>query len=533
MSEYRKSIKENKDGLTTQEIQNQLTLGKETEAKMDVQILQQPAIDPWNSEKSGIDGNYGYHLAYNSSVNGAFAKVTYTNLKNSYYVDADGNKHQIIKIVRTFSDLTRSTSTASINWTKERASYEGTTSDNAEKTILSISSIPTNGAMFFNASGVTVSDLYYDKDGNRLSVKDGYIVMSSLNNNGKGDVESAKGLSGQTPKTFIGSSVYVQSDGSLQANGDNSYYLHDSTHSEYNNWDNANSDKFYWGAGLLKINNDGANVIRFNVSNALGNNPEDALNSYWFTISTILPTTANPTSSINYHYNVANITPGVPDKDNVSYQYHNLNVATTPEKNWTQGSQTVNGKTEINDDVVSATVKMTTPAASQVEGGMKTLAVTDNYSKFASNVTYQGAQVYENDQLATSLYNVTNNAADATVTATRKDASTTQAGTVSLVVDFKINSDVPSGTKFENSGSGTINNSTVPTNDAEIVTYEQSAKKHWIEGTQTVDGKTYINDDVVTTKVDMSLPDPATLAHSLTNVTIDDDYSDTLTSKTR
>lgn len=305
MSEYRKSIKENKDGLTTQEIQNQLTLGKETEAKMDVQILQQPAIDPWNSEKSGIDGNYGYHLAYNSSVNGAFAKVTYTNLKNSYYVDADDNKHQIIKIVRTFSDLTRSTSTASINWTKERASYEGTTSDNAEKTILSINSIPTNGAMFFNASGVTVSDLYYDKDGNRLSVKDGYIVMSSLNNNGKGDVESAKGLSGQTPKTFIGSSVYVQSDGSLQANGDNSYYLHDSTHSEYNNWDNANSDKFYWGAGLLKINNDGANVIRFNVSNALGNNPEDALNSYWFTISTILPTTANPTSSINYHYNVA------------------------------------------------------------------------------------------------------------------------------------------------------------------------------------------------------------------------------------
>ena len=525
MSEYRKSIKENKDGLTTQEIQNQLTLGKETEAKMDVQILQQPAVDPWNSEKGGTDGNYGYHLAYNSSVNGAFAKVTYTNLKNSYYVDADGNKHQIIKIVRTFSDLTRSTSTASINWTKERASYEGTTSDNAEKTILSINSIPTNGAMFFNASGVTVSDLYYDKDGNRLSVKDGYIVMSSLNNNGKGDVESAKGLSGQTPKTFIGSSVYVQSDGSLQANGDNSYYLHDSTHSEYNNWDSANSDKFYWGAGLLKINNDGANVIRFNVSNTLGNNPEDALNSYWFTISTILPTTANPTSSVDYHYNVANVTYNETNP-HPTYQYHNLNVATTPEKNWTQGSQVVNGKTEINDDVVSATVKMTTPAASQVEGGMKTLAVTDNYSKFANNVTYQGAQVYENDRLATSLYNVTNNAADATVTATRKNAATTPAGTVSLVVDFKVNSNIPSGTKFENSGFGTINNSTVPTNDAEIVTYQQSAEKHWIEGTQTVDGKTYINDDVVTTKVDMSLPDPSTLAHSLTNVTVDDDYSD-------
>lgn len=231
------------------------------------------------------------------------------------------------------------------------------------------------------------------------------------------------------------------------------------------------------------------------------------------------------TSSVGYHYNVANVT-HIKAYPHPTYQYHDLNVATTPEKNWTQGSQVVNGKTEINDDVVSATVKMTTPAASQVEGGMKTLAVTDNYSKFANNVTYQGAQVYENDQLATSLYNVTNNAADATVTATRKNAATTPAGTVSLVVDFKVNSNVPSGTKFENSGSGTINNSTVPTNDAEIVTYQQSAEKHWIEGTQTVDGKTYINDDVVTTKVDMSLPDPSTLAHSLTNVTVDDDCSD-------
>ena len=230
------------------------------------------------------------------------------------------------------------------------------------------------------------------------------------------------------------------------------------------------------------------------------------------------------TSQVHYHYNVLKVKPNW-SADDLSYQYHNLNVATTPEKNWTQGSQVVNGKTEINDDVVSATVKMTTPAASQVEGGMKTLAVTDNYSKFANNVTYQGAQVYENDRLATSLYNVTNNAADATVTATRKNAATTPAGTVSLVVDFKVNSNVPSGTKFENSGSGTINNSTVPTNDAEIVTYQQSAEKHWIEGTQTVDGKTYINDDVVTTKVDMSLPDPSTLAHSLTNVTVDDDYS--------
>ena len=233
------------------------------------------------------------------------------------------------------------------------------------------------------------------------------------------------------------------------------------------------------------------------------------------------------TSSVSYHYNELKTNDvHMPRPDELTYHYDTLTQTTTPDKNWTQGDQVVNGKTEINDDTVSATVKMDYQKPSNLAGGLTKLSVGDNYAKMADKVTYQGAQVYENDTLATSKYNVTNNAADATVTATRKDASTAPGGTVSLVVDFKVKNDVPSGTKLVNSGSGTINNSTVPTKDVQMVTYNQTAEKHWMEGTQTVDGKTYINDDVVTTKVDMSLPDPSTLAHSLTNVTIDDNYSD-------
>ena len=391
--------------------------------------------------------------------------------------------------------------------------------------------------------------MYYD-NGELVDFSDGnaYLSVNSLNNYTNNlkeySIETTRVNSGGKALALRGSSVTVHdgtmlysdkantytTDGHYAATSDTankeSFELNPNSVTDTNipvGWDTTNSPYRYYGAGLVKLT---GSVLDIDIYAANTGIPAGTAwrNGLWYNTSTIIPVT--PTTSVDYHYNVENITPGVPDKDNISYQYHNLNVATTPEKNWTQGSQTVNGKTEINDDVVSATVKMTTPAASQVEGGMTTLAVTDNYSKFANNVTYQGAQVYENDRLATSLYNVTNNAADATVTATRKDASTTPAGTVSLVVDFKINSDVPNGTTFENSGSGTINNSTVPTNDAEIVTYEQSAEKHWIEGTQTVDGKTYINDDVVTTKVDMSLPDPSTLAHSLTNVTVDDDYSD-------
>lgn len=526
------NLNNNPNGLTTADVQQQLTLAGEHDAKVDIKILDSRAsLGP--SDRVFKDTTWN-RVNLSTDISGDIAQATYTNLKNSYYVDKNGKKHLIAKIVKTFSN---SGYTVSNN--------DGHTS------LLDIATDPSLGVWYQDISGITETDTFYDENGNVINLSDNtaYIAATSLNSiyentkNGWTNrdftisglpvhVESATPVFNGKAYTLAGSSVTVHSNGALYADKTNNVTYKEGPNTDQTtwksneDWDSNGSKNVYFGSGIIAVHGDSFS-IRFETN--FGDNDAKLNPWVWYTLDTIIPQTPTPTrktTSTSYHYNVENITPGVPDKDNISYQYHNLNVATTPEKNWTQGSQVVNGKTEINDDVVSATVKMTTPAASQVEGGMKTLAVTDNYSKFANNVTYQGAQVYENDQLATSLYNVTNNAADATVTATRKNAATTPAGTVSLVVDFKVNSNVPSGTKFENSGSGTINNSTVPTNDAEIVTYQQSAEKHWIEGTQTVDGKTYINDDVVTTKVDMSLPDPSTLAHSLTNVTVDDDYSD-------
>ncbi|WP_347980875.1 LPXTG cell wall anchor domain-containing protein [Limosilactobacillus allomucosae] len=524
------NLNNNPNGLTTADVQQQLTLAAEPDAKVDIKILDSRASLTTSDRVFG--GTTWTRVNLSTSIPGNIAQATYTNLKNSYYVDKNGQKHLIAKIVKTFSNTDYVASKSDVNIP-----------------LLDIATNPSMGVWYDGTSGVTETDTFYDANGNIINLSDNtaYIAVTSLNSiyesakNGYTNgqfaisglplhIESATPVSNGKAYTLAGSSVTVHSNGALYADKTNNVTYQGGPNTDQTTWKSSTEDwessAQYFGSGIIAVHGDSFS-IRFETN--FGDNDVNYNSGIWYTLDTIIPQTPTPTrktTSVDYHYNVVNITPGVPDKDNVSYQYHDLNVATTPEKNWTQGSQVVNGKTEINDDVVSATVKMTTPAASQVEGGMKTLAVTDNYSKFANNVTYQGAQVYENDQLATSLYNVTNNAADATVTATRKDASTTPAGTVSLVVDFKINSDVPSGTKFENSGSGTINNSTVPTNDAEIVTYEQSAEKHWIEGTQTVDGKTYINDDVVTTKVDMSLPDPSTLAHSLTNVTVDDDYSD-------
>ena len=196
----------------------------------------------------------------------------------------------------------------------------------------------------------------------------------------------------------------------------------------------------------------------------------------------------------------------------------------TTDKAWKEGSQTVNGKIEINEDIAHAKVTMTMPDPAKLANKLSNVAITDNYSKFANLVTVTGANVYENERNATSEYTIVNN--NKVVTATRKNPATANGGTVSLVVDFKVNPDVPSGTKLVNSGSGTINTQTVPTPDAQIVTFTQKPTKHWIEGSQVVDGKTYINNDIVTTQVDMDLPDPKQLAKTLSYVSIGDNYRD-------
>ena len=57
--------------------------------------------------------------------------------------------------------------------------------------------------------------------------------------------------------------------------------------------------------------------------------------------------------------------------------------------------------------------------SNQIEGGLHSLKVTDDYSKFANNVDYAGAQVYENEELATGNYDITNNGQQVTATLER------------------------------------------------------------------------------------------------------------------
>ena len=122
---------------------------------------------------------------------------------------------------------------------------------------------------------------------------------------------------------------------------------------------------------------------------------------------------------------------------------------------------------------------MSLPNKSDLAKPLTDVTLVDDYSEFQKNVTYQSAQVIENGKDATSQYTITN--VGGKITAMRKTPGDAPAGNVQLLVNFKINDGVASGTTFTNRGSGRINNHTVNTNNAKVVTYVQSTDKHWVE----------------------------------------------------
>lgn len=243
------------------------------------------------------------------------------------------------------------------------------------------------------------------------------------------------------------------------------------------------------------------------------------------TSQTTAPLFTKKTTAVHYHYDTLTVNPPKPGEHTAHYHYNNLNVESTPTKHWKAGDQTVDNKTSINDDIVNARIDMQVPNSTDVESGIKSVSLTDDYSQMSQYATYQSAQVMLNGQDVSSQYTITNNVQNHTVTAVAKDPSSTKAGTLSLLVNFKVNDSTPKGTQLPNSGTGEINGSTVGAGKVQLVTFTPNPVKHWVENNVTVDGKTYIDNDLVHAQVTMNLPTQAQLAKKLTNVQLIDDYS--------
>ena len=230
-------------------------------------------------------------------------------MKNSYYVDKNGQKHLIAKIVKVFSN------------TDDVASKS-----DVDIPLLDIATNPAMGVWYDGTSGVTETDTFYDADGNVINLSDNtaYIAVTSLNAiyesakdgyaNGNfavsglvSHVESATPISNGKAYTLAGSSVTAHSNGALYADQTNSVTYQGGPTTDQTTW---KSDKDweesaqYYGSGIIAVHGNSFS-IRFETN--FGDNDLNYNSGIWYTLDTIIPQTPTPTrqtSSTSYHYNV-------------------------------------------------------------------------------------------------------------------------------------------------------------------------------------------------------------------------------------
>ena len=326
----------NKDGILGNDIHQYFFLNAEPNAKMSVKQL---------VPSSGITGNDGNIFWYEPTVNtsGDLLEAIYTNLNNSFFVDSEGNTHKIAKIVRKFSALSKAVNKDSIWFMKHVVveQWKNNQSWSDDASLLDINIDPSVGAQYFNSNSVTVQDTYYDIDGNQIDPTGGFYVISSLNHNNSGnDIENVSGT-GVIAKPIVGSTVSVQSDGSLMASNSNDVIPGGATGTS-KDWDEAGGLNFYYGAGLMEIKSSSPTLTFKNVADGSNSN-----NSFWFTINTQVPY-APIRSEVHYHYNTAAVQ--APSHADATYHLYDLEVPNVqPTK-----SETDDNGVDINGEALMA-----------------------------------------------------------------------------------------------------------------------------------------------------------------------------------
>ena len=294
----------NAKAISSSQVVQGLALNREPDAHMAISTnLQQAAMNPklHGFPEIGIDSQSAAHvfIPVNNNQN---VTVTYDNLKNSSYIDGNGNTHKIAKIVRTFSD---------IHWSDQVKRGSG-----ANLHELQLFSDPTDGFWYYGISDLVASDQYYDDHGNIINFdKDtAYMGVTSLNaaydNNGNvgktgsaRHVEKVQGLTNTTAYALQGSSV-VNHDGTLYADETNIAFDNKSwtTWNGPEEWDHRGGKYEYYGTGLLSFHGNSVS-LKFETTH----NGYDDQNGTWATMTTNIPATPGPKAPApkewHYHYN--------------------------------------------------------------------------------------------------------------------------------------------------------------------------------------------------------------------------------------
>ena len=178
LTEYNSKLADEKSKLSGNSIDmdqifQNLYLSGEPQATVNVEWNKQP-LQSWADKNVGvndfsgyIDKQYNWHAygaMFNGSQDGTIATATYTNLKNSYYVDLNGQKHSIAKMVHVFSNLKAS-------------------GNNNNHPILEFSNDPVNNMNILWATSVDEQVFFYDENNQliNLPTDSAWLILSSMN----------------------------------------------------------------------------------------------------------------------------------------------------------------------------------------------------------------------------------------------------------------------------------------------------------------------------------------------------------------
>lgn len=306
--------------ISTNSVNQALSLKPESNATVNVEALN-PRITFKLVSKDNKYARYQIfdkNNAYVNNIDGPFARVTYTNLKNSTY---KGSK--ISKIVVTYSDSVP---------TGNRVTQSGmnATTEGANDTFFQVFEDPVRGDM--HSTTVTAAYQYYDANDNLIDFSgtdNAWLSVGSLNfdqgnnnnnNPTSGVSEAVKLISGAQVKQLAGSSITIHDDGWAYA-GFNNYSgtgINNGINTDNggSGWDMDGSPNAYYGAIVFQLAGTSISLrqglVAWGGADIASQYSNQGLTNAWFIVGTTLPETqikspVRKTREIRYHYNTTNV----------------------------------------------------------------------------------------------------------------------------------------------------------------------------------------------------------------------------------
>lgn len=205
-----------------------------------------------------------------------------------------------------------------------------------------------------------------------------------------------------------------------------------------------------------------------------------------------------PRSNAHYHYDTAKIKQTVkPGNVQANYHYDYVNYTPTTEKHFTDGAKIADNQVFADGSIATATIKTTLPVAADIDGGLKSFTITEDYSNFAKYVNKGTFKVMNGTQDVTSQWSVSDDGNGKAVL-TLIDPSKANGETITVEPTWTINTDVPNGTEFVNNATATVNNVPGTPSTSKIKVFTQNPTKD-VEMGDNVQGDTpnSINGQVV------------------------------------